>query len=140
MRNLFPNEVILETDNFIVAQDWEVPIAAFFIISTKRPVRSIAEFTDTEAAEFGLLIKKVRVGMSEALNIQDVYLFQNEDTIHGFHLWMFPRYEWMETFGRKIESVRPIMRYAEELDVTNTLITEVKQAAATMREYLLNQT
>lgn len=135
MRNLFPDEVILSTENFIVTQDWEVPIAAFFILSTKRTIRSVEEFTDAEAAEFGSLLKKIRTGMRNALNIQDVYLFQNEDTIHGFHLWIFPRHTWMEAFGRKIESVRPIMQYAQTLEVTDTLLANVKKTAATMREY-----
>ena len=127
MKNLFPDEVILTTDNFIVAQDWEVPIAGFFILSSKRKIRSIAEFTDDEAKEFGVLIKKVRGGMLETLGINDVYFFQNEDSVHDFHLWMFPRYEWMKKFGIKIESVRPIMQYAQNLEITDKLLAEVKK-------------
>lgn len=80
MTNLFPDEIVLTTDNFIVAQDWEVPIA-------------------------------------------------------GFHLWMFPRYEWMKEFGAKIESVRPIMKYAQGLEITDELLAEVKEAARLVREY-----
>lgn len=120
MKNLFPDEVILTTDNFIIAQDWEVPIAGFFILSTKRQVRSIAEFTDQEAAEFGPLIKQVRRAMSDVLHIKDVYLFQNEDSVHGFHLWLFPCHEWMKDFGTKIESVRPIMQHAQSMELTDT--------------------
>jgi len=135
MTNLFPDEVILTTNNFIVAQDWEVPIAGFFILSTRRKIRSIAEFTDEEAREFGGLIKKVRIGMNEVLNIKDVYFFQNEDSIHGFHLWMFPRYEWMKDFGVKIESVRPIMQYAQGLEINEELLGEVKKSATIMKEY-----
>lgn len=135
MTNLFPDEVILTTDNFIVAQDWEVPIAGFFILSTKRKIRSIAEFNEEEVREFGVLIKKVRIGMSEALGINDVYFFQNEDSVHGFHLWMFPRYEWMKEFGVKIESVRPIMKYAQGLEITDELLAEVKEGARVMKEY-----
>ncbi len=135
MTNLFPDEVILTTDNFIVAQDWEVPIAGFFILSTKRKIRSISEFNEEEAREFGVLIKKVRIGMGEALDINDVYFFQNEDSVHGFHLWMFPRYEWMKEFGAKIESVRPIMKYAQGLEITDELLAEVKEAARLVREY-----
>jgi diadenosine tetraphosphate (Ap4A) HIT family hydrolase len=135
MTNLFPDEVILTTNNFIVAQDWEVPIAGFFILSTKRKIRSIAEFDGEEAREFGVLIKKVRIGMSEALGINDVYFFQNEDSVHGFHLWMFPRYEWMKDFGVKIESVRPIMQHTQNLEITDELLAEVKEAARVMKEY-----
>jgi diadenosine tetraphosphate (Ap4A) HIT family hydrolase len=135
MKNLFPDEIILTTDNFAVAQDWEVPIPAFFILSTKRKIRSIAEFTDEEAAEFGPLIKKVRQGMLDVLEIKDVYFFQNEDTEHGFHLWMFPRYEWMKEIGVKIESVRPIMLAAQKFELTDELMAEVKKSASIMKDY-----
>ncbi|MBY0538151.1 diadenosine tetraphosphate hydrolase [Patescibacteria group bacterium] len=138
MKILFPNEVILENKNFIVAQDWEVPIVGFFILSTKRTTRSVGEFTEAEAMEFGQIITKVRKAMSEVLSINDVYLFQNEDTQHGFHLWMFPRHEWMEPFGRKIQSVRPIMEHAQNLEVTDELLAEVIAACTKMREYFGN--
>ncbi len=139
MRNLFPNEIILETENFVIAQDWEVPIAAFFILSTKRKTRTIAEFTDEEAKEFGPLIKKVRSAMSETLSITDVYFFQNEDSAHGFHLWIFPRYEWMKEVGTKIESVRPIIQKAQELEITDDLIAEVKKSVTMMRNHFSNE-
>jgi hypothetical protein len=73
--------------------------------------------------------------MSEALGINDVYFFQNEDSVHGFHLWMFPRYEWMKDFGVKIESVRPIMQHTQNLEITDELLAEVKEAARVMKEY-----
>lgn len=136
MKNLFPNEIVLTTDNFVVAQDWEVPIVGFFILSTKRKIRSIAEFTEEEAVEFGVLIKRIRGAMGEVLKIEDVYLFQNEDSVHGFHLWLFPRHDWMKDFGIKIESVRPIMQHAQSLEITDELLAEVKEAARQMREYL----
>jgi len=140
MKNLFPDEIILTTENFVVAQDWEVPIPAFFILSTKRKIRSISEFTDEEATEFGPLIKKVRQGMLVALGIEDVYFFQNEDTEHGFHLWMFPRYEWMREIGVKIESVRPIMLAAQKLELTEELMAEVKKSASIMKDYFEGMT
>ena len=111
---LFPNEMIVETKFFDVHQDWEIPIPGFFIIAPKRKLRTIDEFTNEEAVEYINLVRDVRRGMNEILNINDVYFFQNEDTRHNFHLWVFPRHDWMEEFGRKIESVKPIMNYAKE--------------------------
>ena len=73
--------------------------------------------------------------MLETLGINDVYFFQNEDSVHDFHLWMFPRYEWMKKFGIKIESVRPIMQYAQNLEITDKLLAEVKKSATVMRDY-----
>ncbi len=74
--------------------------------------------------------------MEKVLEIKDVYIFQNEDTQHGFHVWIFPRYEWIEQFGKKIESVRPIMNHAVEKMSTDSNIQEVKNTAEKVREYL----
>ncbi len=132
----FPDEKIIVTGRFDVHQDWEVPIPAFFIIASIRKIRSIEEFTKEEAEEFIRLIAKVRKGMREVLGINDVYLFQNEDTKHYFHLWMFPRYKWMEKFGRKIESVRPIINYSKENMTNDKVVSQVKKAVKQMKEYM----
>lgn len=133
---LFPNEQIFEGTYFEVHQDWEVPIVGFFIIAAKRSIRSITEFTSEESIEFMKILQMVRKGQ-EALGIKDIYLFQNEDSSHDFHLWMFPLHPWMEKFGRKIQSVRPIMNYAVENMSTPEGIEEVKKFAEKMKQYLL---
>lgn len=150
---LFSNEEVYRTEYFVVGQDWEVPIPGFMIVSPVREVRSIADFTQDEVVDFALTTHKVRRGMRDVLGIEEIYLFQNEDTAHNFHLWMFPRYEWMEGFGRKVQSVRMIMSYAEkwieEFDrdfgcaqkavegkVREEIIDEVRAYAARMRAYM----
>lgn len=135
---LFPNEKIIITKFFDAHQDWRVAIPGFFIIESLRKIRSIAELNSEEAIEFINLIRKIRLGMKDILGIEDVYLFQNEDSKHGFHLWMFPRYQWMEQFGRKIESVRPIMNYAKENMLNEENFQQVKESAAKMRDYMEN--
>ena len=75
--------------------------------------------------------------MREKLDIQTVYLVQEEDTSHHFHLWVFPRYEWMvEKFGRKIQSVRPIMEYAREHMKTKDNLKKVDDATKKMKQFL----
>ena len=127
---LFANEKVLVTKNFDIHQDWDVPIPGFFIIENLNPRRSIAEFTDEELAEFAGLVRKLRRGMQDVLKIKDVYFFQNEDSEHGYHLWMFPRHDWMDKFGRKIQSVRPIIEFAKEQLATD------KNIAQTVRQYV----
>ena len=126
MNALFPNEIIVETKHFIVAQNWEVPIAGFFILSSKRPIRAIDDLTAEEASEYISLVQSVRKAMRTSLGINEVYFFQNEDTQHNFHLWFFPRHAWMEKFGRKIESVKPIIEFAKEnlADENNILLVK----------------
>lgn len=135
---LFPNEKIIITKFFDIHQDWKVPIPGLFIIESLRKIRSVAELNDDEAFEFVNLIRKVRSGMKDILGIEDVYLFQNEDSRHGFHLWIFPRHQWMERFGRKIESVRPIINYAKENMSNEETCRQVKESAAKMRDYMKN--
>ncbi len=135
---LFPNETIIKTELFDIHQDWQTPIPGFFIIASARKIRSIAEFTETEAAEFIKLIVRLRQGMKDILGIKDAYLFQNEDTDYDFHLWMFPRHQWMEQFGRKIESVRQIINYAKENMRNEHVSSQIKECVAKMRDYMAN--
>ena len=128
---LFPDEIVFETENFKIAQDWEVPIAGFLIISSKRKVKSIVDLTETEAKEFIVLLQRVRKGLYKKLNIEEVYLFQNEDTDHWFHFWIFPRHKWMDPFGRKIQSVRPIMDYATRVQTIGPIINYARQHRST---------
>ncbi|MFH1474035.1 MAG: diadenosine tetraphosphate hydrolase [Candidatus Aenigmatarchaeota archaeon] len=136
MEKLFPDETIITTNHFEVGQDWEIPIPGFFIISSKRKINSVADLNEEESKEFIKLLINLRRGMKEVLKIKDVYLFQNEDSEHKFHLWIFPRHGWMERFGRKIESVRPIMNYAKENMKNDKIIEEVKISVNKIREYM----
>ncbi len=152
---LFKDEIIFRSQHFTISQDWETPIAGFFIIAANRPLQSIAELNEIEAAELVRLAIAMRRGMQQILGIEKVYLFQNEDTEHNFHLWLFPRHAWMEELGSKVQSVRKIMNYAEkwihnfnrdftlareqsppEQKEREKIIAEVRQSAAKMREYM----
>lgn len=134
---LFPDETFFSTKYFDVMQDWEVPISGFFIIAPKRKIRSVSELTDNESKDFMNILRKVREGMRTVLKIKDVYLFENEDTSHNlFHLWIFPRCAWMERFGRKIESVRPIINYAKNNLATESVIREVKDSVEKMSKFM----
>jgi diadenosine tetraphosphate (Ap4A) HIT family hydrolase len=133
---LFPNENIITTKLWSVHQDWEVPIPGFFIIAPLRKIRSLSEFTDWEMIEFISIMRTVRRGMQSVLNIEDVYFFQNEDTSHWFHFWIFPRHSWMEQFGRKIESVRWIMNFAKEFMLDDKNMHEVGEYVIKMKKYM----
>ena len=133
---LFPKETILITKYFDIHQDWEVPIPGFFIIASVRKINSIADFNKEELQEFSELLYKLRKGMRDILKIDSVYLFQREDTDSGFHLWVFPRFEWMKKFGKKIESVRPIIDYAQENMINKDISQEVKEMVEKMKNYM----
>lgn len=129
------DEKVLETENFSVGQDWEIPIPGFFIIASKdNRKKSLLDFREKELVELIELQTKVRELMREVLKIEVVYFFQNEDTEHGFHVWCFPRLPWMEKFGKKIESVRPIMNYAKENLWTEENLKNVKDWCEAVRK------
>ena len=127
---------IAETKFFTASQDYEIPIAGFVILAAKRHLQSLDEFTAEERFDFIEFLTRLRMMMRQVLDTQTVYLIQEEDTSHHFHVWIFPRYAWMaEKFGRKIESVRPIMEYARENLKTKENLKKVDEAIAKMRNY-----
>ncbi len=129
---------ILSADLFHAHQDHEIPIPGFVILSTRRHIKSIDEFTDEEAREFIDLVRRIRRALREALGIERIYFIQEEDTPDHFHVWFLPRYEWMEDearFGRKVSSARPVLEYAREhlktpenLEAVETVVRKLRQA------------
>ncbi|WP_020616486.1 HIT family protein [Paenibacillus daejeonensis] len=104
--------VIYESGNFHIHQDVAYPITGLVIIASKRHFYCMDELTQEEQSEYIALIHKVRSEQRTRLDIEKVYYFYNEDTTHHFHLWMVPRYEWMNQFGYSVESLRPVLLHA----------------------------
>ena len=128
---------IVKTMHFDAHQDYEIPIPGFVIISSRRHIQSIDEFTESEQADFIKLLCRVRLAQREVSGIDAVYLFQADSAKH-FHIWLFPRFDWMdEKFGTKIQSVRPIMEYARENLMTDESIMEVEVMTKKLKEYFL---
>lgn len=120
-----PGGVIAETENFSIHQDPEVPIKGFLIIGSKKHIKSISELTQEEAAELFDLVYKARIAMKNIGKIDEVTIIQEERSGH-FHLWLFPRYEWMmDQFGNSLTTIRDIMTYAKENLKTNVNIDEI---------------
>lgn len=103
---------VIRSQHFDVHQDFEIPIPGFMILTALRHVLSVDEFTPDERREFMDVLCDTRKLLRQELGIDVVYLHQEEDTSHHFHLWIFPRHSWMKDHGRKVESMRPIMEYA----------------------------
>lgn len=126
---------IVKSKYFDAHQDYEIPIPGFVIISSKRHFQSVAEFTDNEQQDFIKILCRIRSAMKKALGIKVVYLFQAEDTSHHFHVWLIPRYGWMEKFGKKIESVRPIVEYAKKNLKTKSNLAKVAEATQKLKQF-----
>jgi len=131
---LFKNCLIYETKTFKVYQDWEVPVPGFLVISPKKKMNSILEFSKEEYAEFCDLILLCRKNLLDFLDIKKVYFFQSEDSDTGFHYLLYPRYKWMDKFGRKLKSMKPSMNYAEMKMVNPENVQKVKEIAKILRK------
>ncbi len=131
---------IATTKYFDAHQDYEIPIPAFVIIASKRHIQSVDEFTDGEKQDFIEFLCRIRHTMRQACGIKVLYLIQEEDTSHHFHVWIFPRYEWLtKKFGRKIQSVRPIMEYAKKNLQSPDNLKKVDEAIRKMKKYFLEE-
>ena len=124
---------IIETSSFHAHQDMAYPIPGCVIIAAKRHVYGLDELSEEEGIELIKLMQKIRKTQREVLDIEHVYYFYNEDTTHHFHVWMVPRYEWMKSIGRSVESLRPVLLYAREHMNTKKTEQTVLQAVDQLR-------
>lgn len=126
---------VFETKHFIFGQDWCCPIPAFFIVEPKRKeIKSLIDMTQEEYADYSKVVLGGRKLMNEAFGIEKVYLFADENAKH-FHLWLFPRYEWMGKFGDGVESIKEIRNYAEKNMMGEENIGKVKDAVEKAKQY-----
>lgn len=128
---------IIKSKYFDAHQDYEVPIPGFIIISSRRHIQSIDEFTNEEQVDFIKFLCRMRSALRKILRVEVVYLYQREDTCHHFHVCMLPRYDWMtKKFGRKIGSIRPIVSFAKKNLRTRINIAKTEEATQKLKNFL----
>jgi diadenosine tetraphosphate (Ap4A) HIT family hydrolase len=125
-----PGGLILETDNFVLHQDPVIPIKGFLIVASKKHIQSITQLNSEEARELFDLVYRARTAMSLISDIEEVTIIQEERSSH-LHVWLFPRYEWMNTrFDRSLTSVREITKVAgkelQTVDNNKEVLTTVE--------------
>lgn len=108
-----PGGTIAETKNFILNQDPEIPIKGFLIIASKSHIKSISQFSSEQSQELFNLVYRARIALKSIEDIKEVTIIQEERSGH-LHLWLLPRYEWMnEKFANSLSTVREIMTYSK---------------------------
>ncbi len=131
--------VVVETEYFHAHQDVAYPIRGLIILASKRHIKCFDELTEEEKLDYINILSKIRKAQRDVLGIEYVYYFYNEDTIHHFHTWMVPRYEWMYEFGRSVESVRPVLLHARNEMNTVKNLKEVMEAIRVLTKELTLQ-
>jgi diadenosine tetraphosphate (Ap4A) HIT family hydrolase len=132
----FSRATILLTKHFRINHDYQSPISGFVILSTRRHIFSVADFSEDEKKEFSELLIKIRKGMKKVLKIKDICIFQHENSKHHFHIWIFPVYEWTKKFGVESDIILPSLRYARKNMKTKANIKKVNDSVRKMREYM----
>ncbi|MDR0473473.1 MAG: HIT domain-containing protein [Treponema sp.] len=131
-----PGGIIYETENFIVHQDPNNPIPGFMIIGPKRHIKNISQFTQDEMNEFSQILYKTRYALSSFEDIDYCTLIQEEHSPH-FHLWLLPKYNWMENVCIDgLNSVIPMLKYSKENWKTEKMITKILETARAIKELL----
>ena len=132
--------MIAESEYFVAEQDYEIPIPGFVILVSKRHLQSVDEFSEEEQQEFIKFLCRLRKTMREALDIDHVYIVQEEDTTTShFHVWLFPRYSWMEKkFGSKIQSIKPIMEYAIDNMKSEDNLIKIDKTTQKLKQFFSN--
>lgn len=127
--------IIYKTENFVLAQDAEVPLKGFLIIQSKKHTNTIIDFNKKEQNELIELIYKTRIALKELNICKEVTIVQEERSKH-FHIWLFPYYDWMkERFGKGIKYLRDINDYVIK-NVTEKDKEEVLKTIKKLKKYL----
>jgi diadenosine tetraphosphate (Ap4A) HIT family hydrolase len=116
--------IIYESKYFIVSQDFEIPIPAFLVMSSKRHISSIADFSPDEFNDFSQLLIKTRKALKQIMPNTKITIIQKEDRPH-FHLWFFPKFSWMDFFGNKLSGISEILEYSRKNLKTKTTLKEI---------------
>lgn len=91
---------ILQNDSIIVRQDTKYPVPAFYIISIKEPIGSIADISIETAMLLGGVTKIIREAMREVLGVERVNIYIEEKSRNGhYHKWILPM--WGDVLSNK---------------------------------------
>lgn len=135
-----PFGIIAKSEYFYANHDCEIPIPGFLIVSSKRHVKSIDEFTKDERYDFIDFVSRIRSAMRDLLAIEEVKLIQSENSEYHFHLWLFPLWpELAMKFGKGTRSVQLMVDYALEKWKTREKIDLIENYVEQLKNYLENE-
>lgn len=86
------NMPIYENNGIIVRADPKFPCPGFYIISLSKTYKAFDLLDDVTFLRFSFILKKLKEGMRERLNINYAHLLSNEksDSYVNVHFWLVP--------------------------------------------------
>ena len=109
-----PCGLAYDDENFIISQDWELPIEGFMILSPKRHVENLSELTKNEKnMMIDLIDKTIRIMKDNDICDKFDVIFEEKENRH-FHVWILPRHKWMsEMFSDVTGNLLALFNYAK---------------------------
>ncbi len=109
-----PCGMAYENDNFTLAQDWELPIEGFLIVSPKKHIEKLSELTKEERNEmFEIVDKTIKILRNNNICERFEIIFEEKENRH-LHVWIMPRHKWMmELVDDIIDNLGTIQEYAK---------------------------
>lgn len=132
-----PCGMAYENDNFTLAQDWELPIPGFMIASPKRHIEKLEELSNIERNElFNIVNNTIKILRNNNICDRFDVIFEEKENKH-FHVWIMPRYEWMNKICDDIiHHVDVIMNYAKENLRNKETYNEINKASDIVKKYI----
>jgi diadenosine tetraphosphate (Ap4A) HIT family hydrolase len=124
---------IATTACFHAHQDFAYPVPGLIIVASKRHFIRLDEMNSAETTELLPFLQRLRRAQTRVLGTQHTYYFYNEDTRHHFHVWMVPRHDWMASFGKSVESVRPALRHATQAMSDDASLVRLGETTTALR-------
>ena len=134
--------ILYESNDFLVMQDYELPINGFIVISSKKHVEKLTELDENAQINLMKIISKL-LSVLRANNIAEEYnLILEEKKGYHFHVWLMPRHDWMiQKFGKVLKNIKNIQEYALQNLRDEASIKEIEKTCMIvkneMREFKL---
>ena len=83
--------VVYEDGLFKISHSIETNILGYFSLETRRHVLHPGEFSEEEAAAYGVVLNRLMAAMSKVVDCFRIYTFSLSETVPHFHVHVIPR-------------------------------------------------
>lgn len=129
--------LLYRSENFSIAQDFELPIDGFLIIFSNRHVEKLNDLNTDEQVELIKLISKTLNILQNNQIADEFNIILEEKSGYHFHIWLMPRHRWMiEKFGKVLKNLKKIQDYAVKNMKTPENLEKIRQTCELVKTQL----
>jgi len=127
--------IAYEDDKYVLSQDWELPIKGFFVLSSKKCVDKLSDFSNDERNEmFSIVDKTIKILKDNFICDSFNVIFEEKLNKH-FHIWIMPRSKWMnEITDDIIDNIALIFEYAKKNFRNEETYSEIKKITQIVKD------